>query len=493
MDENDNINESGAAPSPEVKATLEVLVDQKQETDEEEPPAMNNDTPVNNNEKDFMLKEDKQFTQDNTFDPHTFNKSYTTGKTFKERLHQNKRLAVVAGCVALIVIVGLSVGLGISASISAAKQPRNKYPFCRPLFRGINGDKFLSMLGDGNCDRHMSEDENLNSKSCGYDAGDCDEFNKKYEDCVPGTHPSDLDDFGRIGYDETCQYKYNTEACGFDDGLCIQFNLDYPNCETKDINQIDNGRCGFGSDLFSTANTKECGWEGGDCLHYKYPDCTGIYPPDLYDDICHPYLNRKECNFDNEACIWFNENYPNCTAPDPNELNNQKCHNSLDYNNKSCGYDGGDCIDFNKDYPDCKAVEAHRVNDTICDNDRTSFNSAECGFDGGDCDEFNKNELYTECNVIDVSKLGDGICDGSLTDEASGFNSKQCAFDGGDCVEFNKNYPTCPYYSEEKKLGGKSTFQLFLITKRIAKPIVMFWKLICCCNTYTNDKIRWKM
>jgi hypothetical protein len=474
MDEHDNTNEPGTAPSPETEATPEVLADQKQETDKEEQveqetiaaaqdideeeqalvatPEDQQDKedqqvlpeqapPVNNNEKDFMLKEDKQFTEGNTFDPRTFTNSNSTE-------YDPCKVKALLIAVVLIIIAGFVVRNAVVQS-----KPRNKYPDCKPIFEKGSGNDYLSMLGDGHCDRSYFSSSNLNSEDCGYDAGDCDDFNKKYENCVPGTHPSELD-FGGVGYTTTCQKRYNTEACGFDLGLCTKFNLNYPNCETDYISGIGDGICAW----YSGDNTKECGWDGGDCIHYKFPNCTGINPFHFYTDWCDLDLNRKECGFDNGACNWFNKNYPNCTTVSSVEqLNNQKCYNSADYNNENCGYDGGDCIDFNKKYPDCTVEQAYMINDTICHNDRSSFNTAECGFDGGDCDEFNKNELYTECDALYVSRLGDGKCDGALTDEASGYNSEQCAFDGGDCTDFNEKYPECPFYNEMKRLGGKST------------------------------------
>jgi hypothetical protein len=391
MDENDiknsnNNNESGTSPSPESKtAPPEVLEERQQmlKTDEEEQEVVSNLVPA-------------------------IGSSNATG-TSSSCTPEGKKLArnISIGCTALIVVCMISVIFGVQS------QPRNRYPNCRLLDENEYGDEFLNKLGDGNCDRDPVYFKSLNSKECGYDAGDCNEFNKKYADCVPGIHPSGLSDFGGIGYIKTCQNKYNTEACGFDDGLCTQFNLDYPNCKVDGIEKIGDGDCSNTSHL----NTKECGWEGGDCLHRKYPDCTGINPYLLYDtDFCTLELNTKECGFDNGACKSFNENYSNCnTVLYPDELNNKKCFNHKDYNNERCDFDGGDCV------------------------------------------EFNKNASYTECDALRVSKLADGKCDGVLTDDPTGYNSEQCAFDGGDCVEFNSNYPNCPFYFVEKNLGGKST------------------------------------
>jgi hypothetical protein len=425
--DNDINNKLGTLPSSflEFNTILQTLEDQIQlKTDKEEQEVVSNQAPVI--------------------------RSNGTGISYSRR--EVIRYHIVRNI--CIGIISFGIFAGLLVWFVPGQNNNNPYSYCIPLWNE-NSAAFLSMLGDGNCDRHRNNKMNLNSEECGYDAGDCDEFNKKYKDCVPGTHPSDLNDLGS----QYCKPKYNTKACGFDDGLCrTQFNLDYPNCEAEEISDIGDGYCNN-----NFTNTKECGWEGGDCLHRKYPNCTGINPKDLYEtNICNLELNKEECGFDNGACISFNENYPNCnTVSNPDELNNQKCYNSIHYNHERCGYDGGDCIDFNNKYPDCNVLQAHRINDTKCDNDRSSFNTAECGFDGGDCVEFNKNASYTECDVIDVSKLKNGECNGILTDNPRGYNSEQCAFDGGDCIEFNAKYPSCPFYSLEKELGSKSMFLFF--------------------------------
>lgn len=71
---------------------------------------------------------------------------------------------------------------------------------------------------------------------CGYDGGDCEEFNEKYPDCKT-KYPSN------IGNDY-CDSSdpYNTEAC-----KCLimqqEFNGNYPDCEASLPSRIGDGDC----------------------------------------------------------------------------------------------------------------------------------------------------------------------------------------------------------------------------------------------------------
>ena len=57
-----------------------------------------------------------------------------------------------------------------------------KYPNCQAIWEDI-----LPKLGDGKCDYALNMDISppkwLNVESCGWDDGDCDEWNAKYTDC----------------------------------------------------------------------------------------------------------------------------------------------------------------------------------------------------------------------------------------------------------------------------------------------------------------------
>ena len=103
---------------------------------------------------------------------------------------------------------------------------------------------------------------------------------------------------------------YNTQDCGYDAGDCIEFNEKYPNCKAYTPDQS------FG-DGFCEYNTVQCGYDGGDCIEFneKYPNCTVDSPSSIGDEYCDGLAyNTEECGFDGGDCIWFNEKYPNCTA-----------------------------------------------------------------------------------------------------------------------------------------------------------------------------------
>ena len=71
---------------------------------------------------------------------------------------------------------------------------------------------------------------------CGFDGGDCIDFNVKY----PGCNVVNPDSIG----DGYCHGgTYNTAECGFDGGDCEDFNLEYPGCNVEDIWKIGNGYC----------------------------------------------------------------------------------------------------------------------------------------------------------------------------------------------------------------------------------------------------------
>ena len=185
---------------------------------------------------------------------------------------------------------------------------------------------------------------------------------------------------------------YNTEECGWDGGDCIEFNTNYPNCTVDSPYFIGNGYCGGWE-----YNTEECGWDGGDCIEFneKYPDCHVDYPQYIDPQyigggICHHWktgYNTEECGWDGGDCLI--EGHPDCHVVDYWKIGDGKCHYwEKEYNSLECGYDGGDCIPDG--YPDCHVDFPEWIGDGECQAEISppafiAYNTSECGYDGGDC------------------------------------------------------------------------------------------------------------
>jgi len=270
-----------------------------------------------------------------------------------------------------------------------------------------------STVGDGKCD---GED---NIESCLWDGGDCEEFNALYPEC--NVEPE------YVG-DGQCDLEANNEQCLFDGGDCELFNRDYPNCKVDNPSEVGDRSCD------KDANTPECGWDAGDCAVYNgLPECDVEFPSHIADGECDGgEYNTEECGHDGGDCAGFNKKYPNCTVDYPSYVGDGACDGG-EYNTEECAYDGGDCDVFNKEYPECTVDDPSSIGDGECDGGE--YDTEECGYDGGDCGAFN--EEYPECTVDDPSYVGDGDCEGG------DYNTKECGYDGGDCDSFNEEYPSC--------------------------------------------------
>uniref|UniRef100_A0A7R9VCJ2 LNR domain-containing protein n=1 Tax=Pseudictyota dubia TaxID=2749911 RepID=A0A7R9VCJ2_9STRA len=229
---------------------------------------------------------------------------------------------------------------------------------------------------------------------------------------------ADADEPKRVG-DGMCDIEYNTEECGYDAGDCIDFNTRYPDCEVDSLDGFGDGYCDV------AFNSIECGYDGGDCSDFNlaYPNCTVDYPGDIGDGNCDGGIyNTVECGYDGGDCLDFNAGYPDCEVDYPDDIGDGDCE--ADYNTIECGYDGDDCAAFNLAYPDCEVNFPYLIGDGNCDGG--IYNSVECGWDGGDCDEFNKK--WPGCSVENPGFIGDDFCDGD------DYNTAECGFDGGDCT-----------------------------------------------------------
>jgi hypothetical protein len=187
----------------------------------------------------------------------------------------------------------------------------------------------------------------------------------------------------------------NSFQCGFDGGDCLDFNMAFPNCKALNAYEVGDGVCQ------REYNTEECGYDGGDCCPLSKEDTY------LGDGQCHggAYLTET-CAYDHGDCDKFRYEHPLCpdlifssiTRADgkPMVLGDGICDFVPEYMVEECDYEYGDCSD-------CKVTDPSRLGDGICDGG--SYNTASCGFDLGDCEKCNQ-------SVFDFSRVGDGICDG---------------------------------------------------------------------------------
>ena len=153
----------------------------------------------------------------------------------------------------------------------------------------------------------------------------------------------------RVGDGECNGGRLNSEICGYDGGDCLEFNGKYPNCTVEITSFIGDEFCEGGE-----YNTAECGYDGGDCIEFNemYPNCTVGYAPAIGNGFCQGEFNTAECGYDGGDCLEFHMKYPNCTVETPIFVGDGICDGGGDdyyfidgYNTSECGYDGGDCLE----------------------------------------------------------------------------------------------------------------------------------------------------
>ncbi|GFH51784.1 hypothetical protein CTEN210_08260 [Chaetoceros tenuissimus] len=275
---------------------------------------------------------------------------------------------------------------------------------------------FPYLLGDGKCQGFP-----YYSKSCGFDAGDCEIFVNRFPGCKNILETIEEPYKGWTVHDKICTPTlYNLDdACNYDISHCKAFLEEYPNCPLRNEENMGNIGDGICDDFY---NIEECGFDYGDCKYkQQYPNC------DAYDllgnDQCDGAANNEDCAFDNGECTDFNDSYPNCQVPDPWRIGNGWCDSWMEgYLSDECGNDGGDCNELLEVEETCEVRNRNKLGNGKCNGGL--FNTEACNWDEGDCDS---------CNAIveDISKIGDGVCDGTP------YNSPECNNDGGDCRQQN--------------------------------------------------------
>ncbi len=197
-------------------------------------------------------------------------------------------------------------------------------------------------VGDSICDGDENMIEGYMNETCGYDGDDC--APKNYPDCNVFNPYADVDPIVRVSIlgNGFCDSKLNIEECGYDDGDCLDFNIKYPECEFIVPGFIGNGMCNGGETY-----VKECGFDGGDCIDIvaKYPNCnlTSSWFTSFGDGICNTLAyNNEACGWEDGDCAKFNSKYPDCCAPLPSKIGDGYCDGD-EYSTDECGRDGNDC------------------------------------------------------------------------------------------------------------------------------------------------------
>ena len=106
---------------------------------------------------------------------------------------------------------------------------------------------------------------------CGIDGGNCDSrfpvtgekvdgIASLYPNCNAGIFEA------LIGNGRCNGLGLNIKECGWDGGDCVQYNEDYPDCDANWPRNIGNGRC---SGKVGGYDTLECKYDGGDCTAFR--------------------------------------------------------------------------------------------------------------------------------------------------------------------------------------------------------------------------------
>ena len=132
-----------------------------------------------------------------------------------------------------------------------------------------------------------------------------------YPDCNVDT--SNIPWFMRHPGDGACAYELNIPECGFDGGDCDDFNEKWPDC--KPII----GERNAGAELSWVFGLPGGNW------YTENPKVEFWYEM-LNNTHCDRFLNTEGCGYDGGDCIEFNENYPGCKATAPDWLGDVSLH-----------------------------------------------------------------------------------------------------------------------------------------------------------------------
>ncbi len=258
---------------------------------------------------------------------------------------------------------------------------REKFPKCN-----VEDQAEISNLGNGECN-----DGFLNQISCGFDGGDCIDFNKDYPTC-------EADEDAYIVGDGECNEKYNNPECLFDGGDCCRFNT----ITTQDNNGFCNG---------GLHNTKACNYDGGECLDFN--------------------VKYRKCPIETLALE---------VDPGKSVIIGDKVCDSGVYMSEICGYEGGDCkeCETNLRATNLPKGAERLIGDGFCNG--KDFMGNGCNNDGGDCDECVTilNDTTTNGIIYPNPELlvGDGFCNGGI------FHAEACGNDGEDCSKTCSSIPS---------------------------------------------------
>ena len=354
----------------------------------------------------------------------------------------------------VVLLVVIMVAFSFVAILqSSGYYFKQKYPLCKIP------NKDIQKLGNGICNGGF-----LNTFQCGFDDGDCIDFNIAYPSCYAVTPERVNDGVCHDAYNnEECGYDggdccperdseqlkdgfchagvFNTAACLYDYGDCDDLRTKFPFCKEYDGEPITdennlpivigNGICDHSKEYISQYMTAQCGWVFGDCTSIdqigesnraKYNDCKATDLWKIGNGIC------DGGDFLTEECGW--EEF-DCCGLDHAKIGDGDCDSDeasgdILYLTRNCGYEDYDCCNLK-----------HLVGNGVCQDEEYSQleNSSplECAWDGGDCDI----EDYNDCNVKYPHQIGDGICHGG------DYNTEVCGYDGGDCLAWNAKFPDC--------------------------------------------------